>query len=315
MKLKKIMIGVVAFIAMSSVFSQETFGIGQTTDPIIISDALRGQTFQKEVIVINTEKEPATVEIVADGDIADWTKFFRKTDLSAPIASIDLDQGERINLFAEITIPNDVKNGKYSGFISAIKKPKSQENSSDSSSSVNQKIDRVVEIEVKDEENISIRVSVIPESYDIDEKASLKVRFIYDNIGNVAVKPDINFKIKKDDKSIFNIAYPYPENLESVKPKAIFEIPEIEVPTVTLEKGDYAAEIDFAVDGDIVSSEQFRFSIGKIIDEKSGINRNKVTIIKGSLNKIWIALALAGSLIFAAAIYYFLRPRNKKSKK
>lgn len=248
-------------LAFLFVFPQMAFGIGQTTDPIIIDNALRGQTFQKEVIIVNTEKTESVIEITAEGDIAEWTKFFDKNDLESPITELNMEAGATKNILAEIAIPEDVKNGEYLGSIGVTKKSENKI-SSESSASVAQKINRRVEIKVSDVENISIKVSVIPEKYDLEEKESIKIRLIYDNQGNVAVKPDMNVKIKKDDKTLFSITYPFSEEIGPIKPGAVSEVPGIEIPTTTLEKGNYAAEIDFIVDQKTISTENFKFSIG-----------------------------------------------------
>lgn len=311
--MKIVLLKSIMLFAMFSLFPQIASAIGQTTDPIIINDALRGETFEKELIIVNTEKESAAIEIAAGGDIAEWTKFFKTNDLKNPITIVDLKAGEKINLLAELSIPLDVKNGTYSGVISAIKKPKDAESSSESSVSISQKIDRKVEIEVNDEENISIRVSVIPSKFDYEEKESLKVRFIYDNQGNVSVRPDVNFKIKKNDKAVFNITFPFPEDVQSIKPKAIYEIPGIEVPTVTLENGQYVAKIDFVVDQKTISTEKFGFSIGRVAGISAFFGENIITIVKQSIYQNWTALALIAIITFIFVVFSFLKSRKENN--
>jgi uncharacterized membrane protein len=307
MKMKKALFGILAIFAFLFVLPQAVLGIGQTTDPIIINDALRGQTFQKEVIIVNSEKTKSVIEVLAEGDIAEWAKFFDKSDLTNPITEITMDAGVTKNILAEIAIPEDVKNGKYAGFIGVTKKTEN-EISSESSASVAQKINRKVEITVSDVENISIKVSVIPEKYDLEEKESLKVRLIYDNQGNVAVRPDMNVKIKKEDKILFSITYPFSEETQSIKPKAVSEVPGIEIPTATLEKGSYAAEIDFVVDQKIISMESFRFSIGASVN---GANDNFKSL--GFLDRFGLGLVLAG-IIFMALIAVIIRKRMNSRK-
>lgn len=109
MELKKTFIGIIVLSAVLAVLPQSAFGIGQTTDPVIINDALRGGTFQKEMIVINTDKEATVIAIESGGDIAGWVKFFKINDLKNPITSLIMKAGERSNLFAQITIPKDKK--------------------------------------------------------------------------------------------------------------------------------------------------------------------------------------------------------------
>lgn len=318
MELKSLFFKSLMFFAAILVFPQIALGIGQTTDPIIINDALRGQTFQKEMIVLNTDKESTLVGIKAEGDIAAWTKFYKTNNLKNPIDAVLLKAGERVNLFAQIAIPKDIRNGKYSGFLSVTKTPKSEVASAGSSSSVLQKIDRKVDITVKDTQNIELNVSVIPEKYDLEEKEPLKVRFIYDNQGNVAVEPEINLKIKEDDKVLFNINYPFSEGVEAIKPKAVFEIPPIEVPTSMLEKGRYAAEFDFVVDGKSVANNRFMFSVGQVAPQSAAITQNapdaksKVSMTTVGSYKNWIISGLFGIFAIAFMIYSFAKPKKKK---
>ncbi len=311
MKTKSIIFKSIVFLAVL-IFPRIVFGIGQTTDPIIINDALRGSTFQKEVIIVNTEKESFLIEVKAEGDINGWVKFFKKNNLKDPIDSIMLKAGEKANLFAEIAIPEDAKNGKYSGTISAIKKPKSEAASYGSSSSVSQKIDRKVDITVNDKENIALKALVIPEKYDLSEKEPLKVRLIYDNQGNVAIKPEINLKIKKDEKILFNISYPFSEDTEAIKPKAVYEVPLIEVPTSMLEKGIYIAEFAFVVDEKNISTERVKFTIGEVTEKNTADNKDRVTIESIGSYKNWIISGLAGIFAIAFMIYGFSIVKKKK---
>ncbi len=313
MKIRSILIKSFVFFATILFFPQAAFGIGQTTDPIILKDALRGSTFQKEVIVVNTEKESFLIDIKEEGDIAGWVKFFKMDDLKNPINAVYLKAGERINLFAQITIPIDIQNGKYSGFISVIQKPKSEVASEGSSSSVSQKIDRKIDIEVSDKENISVKASVIPEKYDLEENESLKVRLIYDNQGNVAVKPDINLKIKKDEKILFSISYSFAEGIEAIKPMAVFEVPSIEIPVSTLEKGRYVAEFDFVVDKEVVSTRRVKFTIGEVLDKGEAGSKSILAMALNGNYKNWIIPGLTGIFVIVFAVYGFHKTKKKKS--
>lgn len=307
--IKKLFFTSISLLVISCFFPQVVFGIGQTTDPIIINDALRGETFQKEMIIMNTDKESTLVQIKAEGDIEGWTKFYKSNDLKNPIDSILMKAGARANLFAEISVPDDIKNGKYSGSLSAVRTPKSEVASSGSSSAVTQKIDRQVNITVSDKENIEIKVSVIPDKYDLDEEEPLNVRLIYDNQGNVSVKPEVGVKIKKDDKELFNISYPFAEGVEAIKPKAVFEVPSIQIPTSMLEKGRYAFEFDFKVDGKSVSSDRFVVAIG---DVPPASPVNKVAVTTDNNYKNWIISALVGAVALMFTIYSFSKSKKKE---
>lgn len=168
-----------------------------------------------------------------------------------------------------------------------------------------------MDIKVNDKENIALRVSVIPEKYDLADKESLKIRLIYDNQGNVSIKPEIRFKIKKDEKILFNINYPFSEDTEAIKPKAVYEIPSIEVPTATLAKGNYAAEIDFVVDEKIISTERFKFTLGRENPKNYADDFNKKANPAGNSYNSWIIPGLAGVIALMFMAYGFFRTKNK----
>lgn len=238
------------------IFPLSAIAIGQITEPIIIENGLRKQEFKETVYIFNADKNNAEVKISAEGDILDWVTFYG-TNNQEPIESIIIPGKSQLNLNAIFSIPENTPNGNYSGNISIIKIGGGGE-----SLTVNQKIDREVKIEVNDNEIINFSASAIPNTYDLKQGERLYVKLFYDNKGNTNIAPQVNFKISKNGKIISNIIYPYPDNINPIKPYSQSEIPALEVPTAGLEAGKYLVKTEF-INGDRIYAEKdFTLSVG-----------------------------------------------------
>lgn len=254
---------IVLIFILTILFSPlSVLALGQMTEPIIITNALRGNEYQELLIVVNTDNTVANISFSTEGKVAGWAKFYLPNDLKNPIESVEIDAKQNKNIVAIFIVPADTPNGEYSGLVSAIKEPEAISAEEGSSSDVAQKIDREVSITVGGKEQIGLQVSVIPKSYDLKKGESLDIRFIFDNLGNVSLRPQIDLKIKKDDKVVYNAIYPYPESEPAVRPNAQYEIPAIAVPTTGLENGQYRAEVDFLYNNQVIFENNFRFFIG-----------------------------------------------------
>lgn len=267
--------------------------IGQTTDPIVIENALRGVELQQEMIIINNDNENVEVKLSADGQIAAWTKFYLASDLKNPIQSFPLEKDGQANVAVVFSVPQDTANGEYVGFIGAGKKVGDQAaKENESSVSVEQRINREVKIKVTDKETINLVVSVIPETYDVRSGQNLSVRFIFDNQSNVALKPQIQFRIKNDSQTVYNAIFPYPDGEDAVRALSQHEIPALKIPTTGLANGRYIAEMDFIHNGQVIANQSFKFSIGSgSVLGASAMN----------LTNLWVsvplAIVLAGLLV------------------
>lgn len=239
--------------------------LGQMSQPINITDAIRGQKINQELIVVNNENKQIWVEFTASGDIKDWVKFYLPTDLNNPLATTTAEEGKNLNMIAVFSIPNDIPNGEYKGFVSVSNMPDLYVAKDQSGSSVTQKIDRQVTIKISDQESVKLEVSVIPETYDLSQNQDLNVRIIYDNQSNISLSPSISFKIKtsnQDEKTVYNVIYPYPDSVAAVNSRGYFEIPALKIPTTGIVKGEYVAQLQFLRGDKVLIEKQFSFSIG-----------------------------------------------------
>lgn len=287
----------IAVLAIVAFIPLEALGIGQTTDPIYIENALRGNEYQETMIIINTEKTDSTITFAAQGTINGWAAFYKFNDFSDQLVEISMKPGEVRNVSVVFSIPQDTPNGTYKGFVSAVKKPEESSIAEGSSTSVSQKIDREVTISVNDNEIIAFEVSVIPKTYDLLKNEMLEIRLIYDNRGNTSIAPQAQIKIKREDMVVYNSIYPYPESEPKVKPGAIYEIPVIQIPTTNFEKGKYRAEMSFLQNGQVIFEKKFGFSVDMYDSfDRAGsvLGANDKNFIKGISN-----LNLPSNLIIA----------------
>ncbi|MDP3900575.1 MAG: hypothetical protein Q8Q23_05880 [bacterium] len=290
--------------------------IGQTTEPIVITNALRGESFRDTLIIVNTEQSASNIAVEAEGDIAPWAFFYlpqdedKGDDFRATTTQLTLAAGERANVNVVFNIPADTPNGEYTGYVSAKKLAPEQAESDESGTSVSQRIDREVTIVVSDEEDIKLDVSVIPKSYDISKGEALSVRFIYDNTGNVSLKPEIKLTLKTEEKTLYSLSFPYPENESAVIPHSLHEIPAIELPTASLENGRYYVTAEFLRDNTTISEKEFYFNVGSGKGLVSGIK----IFGEGSSLLVKIALLVLVIIIIGAGVKITMMKKEKASK-
>lgn len=305
-----------AVVMIAALMPLKTFGIGQTTDPIVIKNALRGNEYQQNMIIINTEKTDSTIALAGQGDAGKWAEFYKLNDFSAQLSELSMKSGEVRSVSVVFKIPQDTPNGEYKGFISAIKKPDASSANEGSSTTVSQKIDREVTIDVNDNEVVSFEVSVIPKTYDLAKGEMLEIRLVYDNRGNTSITPQAQIKIKKDDQTVYNSIYPYPEDKPGVKPGAVYEIPAIQIPTNNFEKGKFRAEMSFLVDGKTVFEKKFGFSVDMFSSgDQAGVvlGAKDKNIIKG-ITDIGLPLYAILALFVIAGISLIYRKSRQMKK-
>ncbi|MFH1890091.1 MAG: hypothetical protein ABIJ91_00780 [Candidatus Kuenenbacteria bacterium] len=264
--MKKIFFSI--FIIAVVLFSMPAviLALGQMSEPIIIENAQRGESYEQEIFIVNNEDNVAKVDLVAEGDIVGWTKFYAVGDFENVIDSTMLKALGSGKVMAIFSVPDDAANGEYKGVIGVVRKPgetTSGEEEDGSSTAVSQRIDREVTIIVGGEERVGLAVSVIPKTYDLKTGENLSIRLIYDNQGNVALKPQVDLKIKNDEgQTFYSAIFPYSEEEPAVRSLAQYEVPALEIPTTGLAKGKYRAELKFLHNGEIVFEKDFRFSVG-----------------------------------------------------
>jgi uncharacterized membrane protein len=313
MKTKKTFNLLLIFTVFGFVLPQMTLAIGQMTQPIVIKDVLRGQEIQETLILYNSEAKDIVYGLSASGAIETWVTFFKVDNLTNPITKIKIPAQSRINAIAKFKVPNDIPNGTYTGQVAITTTPEQQTNKEGLSVSVGSMIGREVSITVTDKEIINFQATIIPLKYEMDGGEPLKIKVIYDNQGNVAIKPDIQLKITQisTEKVIQNVIYPFPEGEEAVRAFQTKEFPNlIEWPTAGQENGKYKAEIKVLLNGKVMKEENFRFDIGS--DNKTLSSAGIANFIGRNLTLVWFVVG--GLLLLMAGVltYFFKKPQALK---
>jgi len=256
------------FSLIAVVLPRVIFGIGQMSEPIIINDALRSQEMRETISVTNSENKKINIQLNVEGQIADWATFYEIDDkqLSNPITKLTLPELNSAQATVLFKIPIDVPNGTYTGAINAISMPLENSESSINNSlvTVGQKIGRDVTITITDNEIFKMEASVFPLQYEVPVGRSLDIKAIYNNQGNVAIKPEIQLKISNIDTGIIshNAIYPYPENEKPIRAFEAREFPEIiKWQTTGQPEGKYHAYVKVMLNGDVIKEENFQFDI------------------------------------------------------
>ena len=286
------------------------FALGQMTEPIIIKNALRGEKIQQEIIAVNSDKQPMAVKFSADGQIKEWAKFFLPEDLESRIATATIPAQGTFRVIAILDIPVDAANAEYKGAISVSSISDGVIEREESGAAVLQKIDRLVAVTVSGKEEINLKnTSVIPGDYDLNIGEPLSIRIIYDNQGNVSMSPQVRLKIKKDNKNVYDIIYPYPEEEPAVNPGSRHEISPIQARADEWEEGKYSAELSFYHKDDLFLEKEFKFSIS----EKNSFSMSGAV---GKLISYWsliiVALALIAVIIWQIKKNIKIRKELKK---
>ena len=294
----------------------KALGIAQVIEPIFIENTLRGEEYEKNITVFNTEDKEIKVNLTAIGDIKEWTVFFEPEDLKIPIENIIIPPKSNKIVIVKFLISQDAPNKTYLGKIVASTSPQKSEGE-DTSVTLIQKVPREVSIKVTDKEIIDCEVRILPRNFSLKINEPFKINIVYHNTGNVRIEPSIQQKILKNEETIFNAIFPYPENKGGIKPGYSETIP-IEWQTTGQEKGEYQAEIKVLINDEIMGENDFNFTIGDVgvvagaEDSKADKLFKFLSTIGGS-NPVKGWFIIGGAfLIIAQVLIIFNRKKREK---
>lgn len=191
----------------------ETNAISQVSNPIIIESAIGGEEYESVLMVVHPENEPVKVNLLAEGDIADWTTFYLPDDKNTPVTFLELPAISDGTVIARFSVPQDAEKKDYSGTVSIATIP-IESPTGETKVSVSLKTPREVLIKVDGETFKKCDCHIIPEGFMITKNQPIKFNVYCTNTGNVRIRPSIKFKIEQSDSSI---VFPYPENKEPIK--------------------------------------------------------------------------------------------------
>ena len=243
------------------------WGIGQITSPIVQEDLLQGQEFKVEIQPYNSEESVQIFDLSTNGAVAGWAKFYATDDLEfkTPITEVSVQPRAYARAMAVFVVPEGTPNGLYNGGVAvAARAPEKGVGEEGSNTSVVARVTRKVRITVTDQENIAFAVQVIPASFDVPNGGSLEVRFIYENTGNVNIRPDTRLKIieLESGRVVHEAIYIYPSDEEAVRVRTRKDMTYLEWPVGNQSSGRYRAEFSFEVAGQSYFEKEFKFTIG-----------------------------------------------------
>lgn len=312
---KKIANLLIILIILSFVLPQMVLAIGQMTKPIVLQDVLRGQEVTEVLNLFNSEDKEVTFGLKAEGQIESWASFYQIDDknLENPITEIQIPPQSRLNAIVKFTVPKDTPNGEYSGEVAIFTLPSKDKKTGEMSVSVLQRVGREVSITVIDKEILKFETTIIPLKYGVRKAESLKIKVIYENLGNVSIKPDLQLKITQAGNTIFNAIFPYPEGEKAVRPFERKVFPNlIEWQTAGQEDGKYRAEIKILLDGKVIKEDRFRFTIGVDIEKMLGKVLAAIAWFGGG--NLVLGWFIIGGVILAITIILNFLSKRKKQK-
>jgi len=238
--------------------------IGMITDPIVVENGIRGESFIKSVTVFNTGDDVAFYSLNQDGSVGGWITFFEMENLEEEIKEVSVSPKEYKEVVAKINIPEDAPNGVYEGVI-LIREVNKDGEKKEGEVSITKMVSNRVVVGVSDNEIKSLTADFIPEKYDIPLGDPLLVRAFYKNTGNVSLTPDLQVKIiKEDGNTVFNAIFPYLENEERILPGERKEMNSFNWKTAGEERGFYRAQMTVLSDGEVLDEESFSFNLGNV---------------------------------------------------
>lgn len=302
-------------ILLSCFLPLKVLGIAMVTEPIVFKDVLRGTELVDTLTLINSEGRNVTYRILAEGDIADWTTFYKIDDikLENPITEVFLSPKSKEKVRVKFSIPKDIPNGIYKGKLSIMTEP-TESRKENISVGIIQKIEREVSITVSDKEILDFQSNIFPIKYAVKSNEPLKIKVIYTNNGNVAIKPSVQLKIIQlsTNQTLHNAIYPFPENEPPIRPFERRELSSlIEWPTAGQEKGLYEVQIKVLLNGKPYFEKSFRFRVGVDIMELLLASIGRL----GGGNILLGWFVLGAIFLFTAAILTILTQNKKIGEK
>ena len=259
--MKKIINTILIFGFLFLLLPLNVFAIGQMSKPIVIENALRGEEYEEIVMVVSSEEEEISVNLIAEWEIAPWASFYSMDDKKTPITNIKIPAKSSKNAIVRFLIPEDALNGVYEGAVSVVTVPDELEGTEKTVVSVAQKIPRKVKITVTGDEVKSCKCHIIPKYLGLKKDEPLKINILCHNTGNVKIKPIVRQKISKSGKTILNVDHLFPEDRDYIRPNSS-ERWDIEWSTAGQDNGQYKTEIKIMLDGEIAKESTFYFAVG-----------------------------------------------------
>ena len=283
-------------ILVLSPLPSAAIGIGAAPSSIDITGAFREGEYERSISVINPNENAQDFSLRTVGEVGSWISLYGFEDLDTTISMISVPAKENSPVLVKINIPSDVPTGNYSGTIFIETIPDEVEESGGVATKLLARV--FVNIEIIGDQILS---GVVNDLYveDTEPGYPLKIKTIFKNTGNVVATPKITVTILKDTTVLDSFTYE-----ENVKPAVLYTIVAKWNTTSSNAPGDYMANVDVSLDGEILTSKNIPF---KLWPEGTFSRQGNLTKIfiegdlkKGSLLKIKATFKNTGQILSKA---------------
>lgn len=301
----------ICFFTMTAIVPSRIFAIAQAVEPIVIDNALRGQEYERFLSLTNTDNEPADFEVVANGDIFDFTSFYETNapDKELPKLLLHIPGNGTVTAVVKFTISSDLKSDQtYKGYINFSYAP-SSDSAEKNQNSVIAGVGRPVSITLGGKEIIEATCNFMPVNAFTEVGTPLKIMTTCTNNGNVNIKPSVQVSVSQNGQVVSgsSMVFLYDSNKKGIKP-AQSEVLDYELQTGNLNLGDY--QIDVKV---FQGEKEFQHNIYDVkILEKNTLNKLGVASLAAtSVNyQQWLTIAIAVVLIIAIIVFVIIKKRS-----
>jgi hypothetical protein len=235
-------------------------GLGVTPPELTITDALRGNTYEENIIVFNTDNVTHNYGLTTTDSLASWVSYYLPDDPDTAITSIEVAGRDENGVgskavLVKIAIPADTPNGAYDGQLLVTGIP---EEAGSSGVGVGMEVPVLVHIEVTGTQIISGKVSDIL-AEDVEVGYPLRIIVMFQNTGNVAEAPTIETTITYRGEDVANFI----SDSTQVAPGKAGNI-EVEWDTTGYggpEAVEYTAKVVVSLNGEVLKQKAIVFNI------------------------------------------------------
>jgi len=255
MKIMTFLIGMVTMLSFLSIQSLParslSFGVGPSS--IFIPHVSKGKIYERMILVSNADKINATFSIEIEGEIKNWTSFYRLNDTSTPISNITIPRESSEKILIKFSIPSTIANGNYTGTIYV--QPIEEFINLSGQASVTVRMPVNVLIEVIGTQYLAGTVkSLSIENTEIGHPLIIKI--LFENTGDVIARPQISINVFKNNILIDN--FTYTESKVEINDEKLIKI---EWNTVDKYPGNYTANVLVTLGNKIITEKNISFRL------------------------------------------------------
>jgi hypothetical protein len=228
--------------------------LGSSPSSIEITDALRGNNYQRIVRFFSNAEQPATIKLTANGAMADWVTYYSFNEPNKIITAALIPAKSDVTVIAKIAIPDDAANGVYLGaLIAETTAPDST--ITGAGVQVNLQTTIAMSIMVTGTENLAGEVTRV-EIDNTEIGLPLNIDITFKNTGNVVATPTINVKILQEGNTVDEFSYADTTvNVDSS------DVITLQWDTSGNKSGAYNAEVSVELGGTQIYQEKIAFRI------------------------------------------------------